>query len=281
MKIIFFGDSEFSEPTRQKLSDSGYSLTVMGKKSGSLKDEKFFEYFKGLDPDLCIVADYGQIIPSRYLDIPKYGFINIHPSLLPKYRGPSPIHTAILNGDAETGVTIIKVDDEVDHGPILASREFSILNLKFSKYKEIEKELAQLGADLLIETLPKYINGQITPREQDHSQATYTKKLIRVDGRIDWNNSAEKIYNQIRTLSDEPGTWTFWRDKILNIKLAEVLEKDITQEPGTITSVDNQIAVATGKCYLILRRIQLEGKNGMDIKSFVNGHREFLGSKLV
>jgi len=283
LKIIFFGDTEFSEPSRQALVKNEYNITVISKKDGSLKDEKFFEYFKGLNPDICIVADYGRIIPAHYLEIPKFGFINIHPSLLPKYRGPSPIQTTIINGDMETGVTIIKVDAEVDHGDILSSIKYQVSREK--KYKDTESDLAGLGAKLLTETLPKYLSGEIKPQEQDHSRATYTKMLVRQDGRIDWGQPAEKIYDLIRAISHEPGTWTLLRQaqgqaKILNIKEADVLEKGVQEQPGIVVNVDNEIVVATGKWYLILKTVQLEGKRETDVKAFINGYRDFLNSKL-
>ena len=283
LKIIFFGDTEFSEPSRQALVKNEYNITVISKKDGSLKDEKFFEYFKGLNPDICIVADYGRIIPAHYLEIPKFGFINIHPSLLPKYRGPSPIQTTIINGDMETGVTIIKVDAEVDHGDILSSIKYQVSRGK--KYKDTESDLAGLGAKLLTETLPKYLSGEIKPQEQGHSRATYTKMLVRQDGRIDWGQPAEKIYDLIRAISHEPGTWTLLRQaqgqaKILNIKEADVLEKGVQEQPGIVVNVDNEIVVATGKWYLILKTVQLEGKRETDVKAFINGYRDFLNSKL-
>src|SRR3990167_9428938 len=131
-KIVFFGTPDFAMPVLESLTQAGYIVSHF--KSKSPKDDAVFDEFKKLNPDLCVVAAYGKILPTRYLDIPKYGFLNIHPSLLTKYRGPSPIQTAILNGDANTGVSIMLIDDKVDHGPILASREFSILNFKFSNH---------------------------------------------------------------------------------------------------------------------------------------------------
>ena len=282
MNIIFFGDTEFSRPSREALIKNGYDLTVIGKRDGSLKDDKLFEYFKNLNPDLCIVADYGRIIPSRYLETPKYSFINIHPSLLPKYRGPSPIQTAILNGDSKTGVTIMVVDEEVDHGPILAQREWKSLisNLEFLK---LRGELAELGAELLVETLPKYVSGEIKPKPQDHSEATSTKMFSREDGKINWNEPAEKIYNQIRALNPEPGTWSNWQKRILNIKESGIwnLESGINDNrPGNIVKLSGEVAVATKTCYLILKQIQLEGRRITNAKDFVNGHPDFIGSIL-
>lgn len=309
VKIVFFGTSDFAVPALTSLLNFGYAVvavvTQSEKPAGrqritmsspvkkaalehripvfephNLKnDEEFFKQFKHLSPDLCIVAAYGKIIPSQYIEIPKHGFINIHPSLLPKYRGPSPVQAAIMNGDEETGVTIMKIDERMDHGPLLENRKWKIESGKY--YIEIEKKLAKEGAELLIETLPKYISGELKPREQDHYQATFTKLLKRDDGRIDWNRTAEEIYNQIRALNPEPGTWTIWKSKVFNIKEAQPLYLEV--EPlsaGIVVKVDGDIAVTTSKCYLILKQIQLEGGKEMDVKSFLNGHSDFLGSRL-
>ena len=136
-------------------------------------------------PDLIICAAYGQIIPKEILEIPKFGCLNIHPSLLPKYRGPSPIQTAILNGDEETGATIILMDEKLDHGKIISSSKYQVASNIY--YKELEKELAKLSIKLLIETIPKWVNGEIKPKPQDESKATYTKIIKKEDGKIDWS----------------------------------------------------------------------------------------------
>lgn len=312
MRIVFFGTSDFAVPALKSLLNFGYEVAAVVTQSEKpvgrqriiipspvkkaalenhvlvlephnlRKDDKAFEEFKGLNPDICIVAAYGKIIPPQYLEVPKYGFINIHPSLLPKYRGPSPVQAAILNDEMETGVSIMLVDEQMDHGPLLENRKWKIESGKY--YREIEKELAEEGAELLLETLPKYISGELKPKEQNHDQATFTKLLKRSDGRIDWNRTAEEIYNQIRALSLEPGTWTTWKSKILNISTCEVENISTSQvedhKPGKVVKVNNSIAVATKKCYLILKQIQLEGGKEMDAKLFLNGHPDFLGSKL-
>ncbi len=309
LKIVFFGTSEFAVPALESLLNWGYAVAAVvtqpekpvGRarvvvpspiKKVALehnipvfephslkKDEEFFKQFKHLKPDICIVAAYGKIIPRRYLEISKYGFINIHPSLLPKYRGPSPIQATIMSGSNETGVTIMKVDEEMDHGPIVAITNYQLPITK--NYKEMEEDLAKISAELLIETLPKYIKGEIKPKEQDHGQATFTKLLTREDGRINWNKTAEEIYNQIRALNPEPGTWTTWQNKILNIKSAEVSCLDVEHlNNGKIMEINDSIAVATAKCYLVLKQIQLEGGKEMDAKAFLNGHPDFLGSRL-
>ncbi len=289
INIVFFGTPEFAvAPVLGALIKNGYNVSRF--QPHSLKDERVFEEFKESNPDLCIVAAYGKILPARYLDIPKYGFINVHPSLLPKYRGPSPIQTVILNGDQETGVTLLMVDAKVDHGAILASSKYQIPEDKY--FTETAKELFELGAKLLIEILPKYINGEIEPKEQDHSQATFTKMFKREDGKINWHDPAQEIYNRIRALNPEPGTWTTWHpstssgqaDKVINIsdvttfKVVSPQGGDLV--PGTVKKVDNKVVVATSSGYLELISIQLEGGKKMDAKSFINGHPNFLNSQL-
>ena len=322
LNIVFFGTPDFAVPVLNALLDNGYNVSGVFSGRGpisdlareygirvfqpiSLKkakprsdaqsasttgDEQTFEAFKLLKPDFCIVAAYGKILPARYLDVPEHGFINIHPSLLPKYRGPSPIQTAILNGDKETGATIMVVDEETDHGPILDSVKYQIPNTKANV--EISQELFELGAKLLVQTLPKYLNGEIKPKEQDHSQATFTKMFTRENSRINWNSSAEKIYNQIRALNPEPGTWTTWNPstssgqagKVINISNVTTRRVGYPQRtdlgPGTVKKVDNKIAVATSKGYLDLISVQLEGGKEMDAADFVNGHSNFLNSQL-
>jgi len=286
MNIIFFGTPDFAVPALNNLVNFGYNITavvtqpekpvgrarvimpspikkvaleksIMVFEPHNLKrDEEFFKKFEHLNPDLCVVAAYGKIIPKRYLEIPKYGFLNVHPSLLPKYRGPSPVQTAILNGDVETGVSIMLIDQEIDHGPVLASSKYQVVSSKGNV--EISNELFKLGAKLLVETLPKYINGEIRPVAQNHRQATFTKMFKREDGRIDWSKPTKEIYNQIRALNPEPGTWTMWKDKIINIKAASV-----------------KTSANQGKPTLEIEIIQMEGKKEMPFKEFLNGYPDF------
>ena len=338
LKIVFFGTPDFAIPALKLLIESRYHISAVFTGRGPIKilaqerkvkafqpvslkkakprsdaqsasttgDEQVFETFKLLNPDLCIVAAYGKIIPKKFLDIPRYGFLNIHPSLLPKYRGPSPIQTAILNGDKETGVTIMVVDAEVDHGPILKQTTYNLQPT--THYKEVEKDLAEIGAKLLVEILPEYIRGETKPKEQEHSQATITKMFYRNDGRINWSESCEKIYNQIRALNPEPGTWTIWKSKVINISnitMFDIVSPPRTkqrhaagprgfvrgpqviniidsgsEQPGRVRKIGNDIAIGTGTGYLILKSIQLEGGKEMDAADFVNGHSDFLNSRL-
>jgi len=202
-------------------------------------------------PDLIVVAAYGQIIPKEILKIPRYGCLNVHPSLLPKYRGPSPIQAAVLNGDKETGVTIIKMTEKVDAGPIIANIKYQISNIKIN-YETLHNKLAELGADLLIKTIPLWIKGKIKEKLQDESKASYTKILTKEDGLINWRDPIEKIERQIRAFNPWPGAYTIYRGKMLKI-----LEADI---------VNNQ---------LILKKVQLEGKKPMRFEDFLRGHQDF------
>ncbi len=274
MNLIFFGTSDFSKPIFEALKKEGHSPILWNPADS-------FEDFKKLDPDICIVAAYGKIIPKEWLEIPKYGFLNIHPSLLPKYRGASPIQATILNGDKETGATIILMDEKIDHGKVVSSIKYKLSGME--NYKILEQKSAEIGAELLIETLPKWLNNEIIPTEQKHSEATFTKKFSWPDGKINWAESAEKIERRIRALNPEPGTWTQWQGKILKISSAlPIQDKNDNIKAGQVFLTENkEAAIKCGLNSAILPKIiQLEGKKEVEIKSFLNGHKDFLDSNL-
>lgn len=218
-----------------------------------------------MKPDLIIIAAYGEIIPKEILEIPKHGCLNVHPSLLPKYRGPSPIQTIILNGDKETGTTIILIDEKMDHGPIITNRQLPISDPKITT-DELSKELAALSIDLLVEIIPKWINGEIKARPQDKSKATYTKIIKKEDGKINWKKSAIEIERQIRAFYPWPGTFTFWKGKRIKILKAEASK----------TAPENNLAIKCGKDYLIIKKLQPEGKKPIEINDFLRGHPDFI-----
>jgi len=218
-----------------------------------------------MKPDLIIIAAYGEIIPKEILEIPKHGCLNVHPSLLPKYRGPSPIQTIILNGDKETGTTIILIDEKMDHGPIITNRQLPISDPKITT-DELSKELAVLSIDLLVEIIPKWINGEIKARPQDKSKATYTKIIKKEDGKINWKKSAIEIERQIRAFYPWPGTFTFWKGKRIKILKAETSK----------TAPENNLAIKCGKDYLIIKKLQPEGKKPIEINDFLRGHPDFI-----
>lgn len=282
IKSVFFGTPDFATIILEKLIKSGLKPRAVfrnPKESVSTLIEKV----KNLKPDLAIIAAYGKILPKEILEIPHYGFINVHPSLLPKYRGPSPIQYAILNGEKETGVTIMKIDEEIDHGPILANSKWPVTNN--DTYESLSKKLAELGAELLIKNIPYYILGKIKPVEQDHSKATYTKIIKKEDGKIDWSRSAEDIERMTRAYYSWPSAYTKLKVKSEKFKIVKVIEAEICKENNhTIGEIflieNNRLAIKCGIGILIIKKLQLEGGKILLAKDFLNGHRDFIGSIL-
>jgi methionyl-tRNA formyltransferase len=176
------------------------------------RDEKFISELRELKPDLIVVVAYGQILPQTILDLPKFGCLNVHTSLLPKYRGASPIQSAILNGEVETGVTITKMDAGLDTGQIISQASTPILHEDNSQ--TLHDRLAQLGAELLVETIPDYVAGKIQPKPQPAEGMSYAAKIKKEDGKIDWNQPAEKILNRLRAFTPWPGAFTFLPDAV-------------------------------------------------------------------
>ena len=305
MKIIFIGTAEFGANILRELIGNKFKpalvITSLDKPVGRrliitppltkeiaeqyniplLQTEKVLtlkSQIINLKPDLIIVAAWGKIIPKEILDIPKHKSLNIHPSLLPKYRGPSPIQSTIINGDKETGVTIILMDSKLDQGPILDQEKLIIEN---PRYQELEKELAIQAANLLIRTIPKWIKNEIKPKPQDEPKATYTKIFDKKSGLIDWKKSAQEIERQVRAFDPWPSTYCKANNKILKIWRAVVQEQtDIgpKEQPGKVyLATDNQIAVQCGKDYLIIKELQFEGKKRMKVGDFLKGNMDFIG----
>jgi methionyl-tRNA formyltransferase len=313
MKIIFFGTSEFGAIILKKLVQAGLlpvlvvttpdkpagrkqmltppPVKVLAKAQGPevFQPEKFnqdaIRFIQEKNPDLFVVAAYGKILPKTVLSIPQKGSLNVHPSLLPKYRGPSPVQAALLNGDKETGVSVIVLDEAMDHGPIIASSNFKIQNPKLT-YPNLHNELAKIGADLLIKTIPDWIAGKIKPVPQDDSKATYTRILQKEDGRIDWSKEAMYIERQVRALYPWPGTFTTCetdgKQKMIKILKASVLpqERPIGKPGQAFPSPLPGIAIQTGKDALVIEELQLEGAKPMSSKEFLLGHKNFLGTIL-
>lgn len=249
----------------------------------SLKD--FAAEFRRHGIELSVVASYGKIIPADLLGVPKHRSLNIHPSLLPRWRGPTPIQATIRAGDAATGVTIILMDEKMDHGPIVAKAEYEIQNSKITA-PELARELAGRGGRLLAATLPDWIAGRIRPQPQDDTKATYSKMLRREDGRIDWKNSATGIERMARAYAPWPGSYTFWHagEKTLRLHMeaADVLPQNREQPlvPGRVSTENRILAVGTGKGVLLVRRIKAEGGPAMDAAAFCNGHPAINGATL-
>lgn len=321
MKFVFFGTPEFAAIVLEKLIAAGYvpaavvcnSDELIGRKQvltspptkvlaekfnirvfqpEKLRDNlEFTEQLKNLKPDLAIVAAYGKILPKEILDIPVHGFLNIHTSLLPAYRGASPIQYAILNGERKTGVTIMKVDEEMDHGPIISNIKIQILN--DDTFESLSQKLATLGAEFLIKIIPDYISGKLKPITQDHSKATYTKIIKKEDGKINWLKSAGEIERMTRAFYPWPAAWTLWNgkvfhpagghpqgEKILKIIKAEVLKNDSNYKIGEVFLDDGNLMIQCGNSALAIKKLQLEGGKILSAKEFLNGHKDFVSSVL-
>jgi len=267
------------QPSPVKILAQKLNLPVL--QPATARDEKFISELRGLQPELVVVVAYGQILPQSILDLPKFGCVNVHTSLLPKYRGASPIQSAILNGETETGVTIMKMDAGLDTGAIVAQTRTPILPEDNSQ--TLHDRLAQLGAELLVKTIPDFVAGKIQPQPQPAEDVTYAAKIKKEDGRIDWNLSAQKILDRLRAFTPWPGAFTFLKvepkPQLLKIWKAEIVER--SGNAGEILSVDkNGIVVACGQNALRILELQREGGRRMNAAEFLAGHLLKVGEKL-
>jgi methionyl-tRNA formyltransferase len=267
------------------------------------REEKFTGELRELKPDLIVVVAYGQILPQAILELPKYGCVNVHTSLLPKYRGAAPIQWAIADGEAETGVTIMKMDAGLDTGPVLSTRRTPILPADDSQI--LHDRLAQLGAELLSETIPDYVSGKIKPQPQPAEGSSYAAKIKKEDGRIDWNQPAVQIWNRIRAFTPWPGAFTFlpgetesklvWATTnperklpigiparpplMLKVWQAEVMEK--SGAVGTVLSADRTgVVVGCGHAALRILELQREGGRRLPAGQFLAGFPLKAGQQL-
>lgn len=255
--------------------------------SGSLKKEENSAALAAYHADLYIVAAFGQILPQRVLDQPKYGTLNIHASLLPKYRGADPIAEAILQGETESGVTIMVLDAGIDTGPTLLNRSLTLAEDETTG--TLTAKLAELGAQALLEALPQWIAGTIVPTPQEELHATHTRMLRKEDGVLRWDKPASVLARQIRAYIPWPGSYTHWHGKLLKILAAhplaveiERLEQDV--HPGRVSTREEAghqvLAVVTGSGFLIVTRLQLEGKKAMSAEEFLRGYSHIAGAVL-
>lgn len=251
---------------------------------GSLKRPENIAALKAYQADVYIVAAFGQILPQAVLDLPRFGTLNIHASILPKYRGVSPISEAILQGDSETGVTIMLIDAGVDTGPILLQRTLSIS--EDDTTGSLTSKLAALGASALLEALPLWVPGKIIPQPQDEQFATHTHMLHKEDGEISWNSPAEVLARTIRAYTPWPGAYTHWEAKLLKIISAHAAPSHPGSEakPGTVglhkESEHQILTVATGDGLLFVDKLQLEGKKVMNADEFLRGYSQIVGEVL-
>ena len=304
LKIVFMGTPKFSVPTLEHLIQSKFKImcvyTQPPKKSKrgqkintspvedfskkkklsvrnpfSLNNQTEFKILKEMSPDIVIVVAYGQIIPNNFLNIPKFGLINIHASLLPKWRGAAPIQRAIMNKDKKIGVTIMKIEEKLDSGPILLSKEFELdQNMT---HGEIEKKLSLEGANLLIKNLKYIRNKNLKFLDQDHLQATYAKKIDKNETRINWKENADKVLCHIHGLSPNPGAW-FEFDK----ERYKVLRAQISPENGKPNHIlDENLIVGCGSGSIKILELQRQGRNIQSAKEFLLGKKISKGMKVV
>lgn len=301
MNIVFMGTPDFAVPSLEKLAQHYNVMAVftqpdkpVGRKMiltppdvkvcaeklnipvyqpEKLRNSDSFDIISKMNPDVIVVVAYGQILPENILNIPKYGCINIHGSLLPKYRGAAPIQWAVLNGDKKTGVTTMYMEKGLDTGDILLVDEYEIdIN---DTAGDVFNKLAEMGGELILKTLDKAEKGELTPIKQDDSQSSYAKMLDKSLCNIDFNKSAAEVHNQVRGLSPWPVATTSYNGKVLKI-----FETRLTKgkgKAGEIISI-NPLTVACGEDAVIVNILQMQGKKKMDSKAFLQGHKLEIGT---
>ncbi|MBV9257100.1 MAG: methionyl-tRNA formyltransferase [Ktedonobacteraceae bacterium] len=251
---------------------------------GSFKKAENSDALAMYNADLYIVAAFGQILPQKVLDQPRYGTLNIHASLLPKYRGADPIAEAILQGDKESGVSIMKLDAGIDTGPVLLKRSIPLAEDETTR--TLTAKLADLGAQALLEALPGWITGTITAEPQDEERATHTHMLKKEDGALNWQLPASALVRQVRAYDPWPGTYTHWKGKLLKILKAQAraVETGTDIPPGTVKVQEDAghqvLAIVTGSGLLLVKQLQLEGKKAMSAEEFLRGYAQIVGQVL-
>ena len=267
------------QPSPVKQLAAGAGLPVLQPEKA--RDEKFVAELRAFRPDLIVVAAFGQILPRSILELPKFGCLNVHTSLLPKYRGAAPIQWAILNGDAETGVTIMKMDVGLDTGDILTQTATPIC--PEDNAATLHDRLAQLGAELLVRTIPDYVVGKISARPQSAELATHVAKIKKEDGRIDWRQPATAIWNRIRAFTPWPGAFTLLPAQP-QPQLLKIWQAGVVSQPGPAGEVlradKNGIVVGCGVDALRVMILQREGGRKMSAPEFLAGHAIRVGTRL-
>lgn len=249
-------------------------LTVL--QPTNLKSESLVDSLKQTDWTVGVVAAYGRIIPEWLLTLPQHGLLNLHPSLLPRYRGASPIQTAIANGDLQTGNTLMQLDAGMDTGPIIGQQPMPISLHDTSL--TLEKKLADAVPKLLDQYLLPYLNGSVTVTPQAQDDASATKLLERGDGRINWHDSADRIERLFRAYTPWPGIWTLWQGQVL--KLLSVIKKQGNAPEGTVAWDKKTLTIGCGTGMLVVQELQIAGKKASDPESFIRGHADFIGTQL-
>lgn len=308
MNIVFFGSSKFAVPALKEIILGGYNIacviTQPDNKKGrglktsctpvketalelglkvhqpeQLKSQKETEFLKQFRADLFVVIAYGKILSCEILNIPKIFSVNLHASLLPKYRGAAPINWAIINGEKKTGVTIISMNEKMDQGEIIAQEAVQIG--EDDTESMLEEKLSLIGAGLLLKTLPEIEKKRCLLIAQDDKKSTLAPKLTKNDGLVDWSKPASDIKNLIRGVNIWPGAFTHYKARILKIYTVEIICDGSADTPGKITQVTSAgIVVATGKDKILIKELQIEGKRRMTAKDFTAGHKAITGQIL-
>ena len=301
LRVVFFGTPQFAVPTLDRLLASSHHVVGVvtqpdrprgrGQKTSdgpvktralaaglavlqptSLKDHRAVEDIAALRADIGVVAAYGKILTETILQTPPLGMVNVHASLLPRYRGAAPVHRAVIAGDSQTGVTIMRVVKALDAGPMLATVHRSIDPDETSE--NVEHDLARLGADLLVTTLDRLAHGPIHEQPQDDTHATYASRLTKEDGLIDWTRSAVEVHNLIRGLYPWPHAYTFWGDRRLILLRSSPSSGTTHAEAGIVIAAHSEeLRVAAGDGHLQLLELQAEGKRPMTAREFLAGNR--------
>jgi methionyl-tRNA formyltransferase len=311
VRVVFLGSGPFAVPSLEALLAAGHEVAalvtqpdrekgrgralaatptkVVAERRGvpvlqprRIKDPQAIEELRALGPEVQVVVAYGQILPRSIIDIPRLGTVNVHSSLLPRYRGAAPIHWAVVNGERETGVTTMLIDEGLDTGPTLIARSTPIGPEETAP--ELEARLARIGAEVLIETLDGLARGTLAARPQDHANATLAPILEKEDGRIDWSVPAEAIARRVRGLLPWPGTVTSWAGGELKVLRARVEPAAAREDPpGAIVSVDRDgiVVAAGGGSRLRLLDVQPESRKAMAASSFAAGARLHPGDRFV
>lgn len=312
MRMVFCGTPEFSVPSLQRLAaatsvsiaavvtqpdrprgrgqqvqsspvkEAALALGLHVYQPEKLKSDSAFDFFQRIAPDVVVIIAYGQIVPQRLLEIPKHGWLNLHASLLPKFRGAAPVPWAIAEGETRTGVTVMRIDTGLDTGPTLSRAETPIGPDETAP--QLLRRLAELGAPLVADTLVKYTRGEVHPVEQDHEQATFAPIIKKEHGRIHWSHTAQKLYNRIRGFQPWPGAYTTFRGQLCHLWGQPVSpETAASLSPvaeGTIVQSADQLFVACGEhTWLRVEEVQVEGRKRLSARDFVNGARLSSGER--
>jgi len=265
-----------SSPVKRAAGSAGIPVV----EPRSLRQETAARDVAALRPDLIVVAAFSYLLPPAILEIPPYGCLNVHPSLLPRYRGPSPVATALLNGDAETGVSIMLMDSGLDTGPVLSQERVSVG--EDDTTGGLTMRLATHGARLLVSTMDEWLAGRLRPQPQRENDATFSVRISAGDGRLDWSVSAAVLSRQVRAFHPWPGSHCFWKGLRLKVHSATALATPCREHAGTVVQLQKpfSVGVVTGDGVLALNSVQLEGKREVSAEEFVRGHRDFPGASL-